>query len=55
MEKKVTKKASVKRSQIDRFVIQRVWAMPNGLTFTIKPIRELLQRYITQDLVVEHK
>ena len=43
---------SVKRSQIDRLVIQRIWAMPNGLTFTIKPIRELLQRYIAPDLIV---
>lgn len=24
----------------------RVWAMPNALTFTIKPIKNLLQRYV---------
>jgi DNA modification methylase len=26
--------------------INRVWAMPNKLTFTIKPIRELLDRHV---------
>lgn len=26
--------------------IERVWAMPNGWTFTIKPIRELLGRWV---------
>ena len=29
-----------------RVEIKRVWAMPNKWTFTIKPIIELLQRYI---------
>ena len=28
--------------------INRVWAMPNKWTFTIKPIRELLSRYVLQ-------
>lgn len=27
--------------------ISRIWAMPNRWTFTIKPIKELLNRYIT--------
>lgn len=27
--------------------IERVWAMPNRWTFTIKPIRELLERYVS--------
>ena len=27
-------------------IINRVWAMPNKWTFTIKPIRELLYRYV---------
>lgn len=27
-------------------IIQRAWAMPNGDTFSIKPIRELISRYI---------
>lgn len=27
--------------------ISRVWAMPNSETFTIKPIRELIERYFT--------
>ncbi len=26
--------------------INRKWAMPNSLTFTIKPIREIIERYI---------
>jgi hypothetical protein len=26
--------------------INRIWAMPHGNTFTIKPIRELIQKYI---------
>lgn len=29
-------------------IINRIWAMPNGNTFTIKPIKELLQRYIIE-------
>jgi len=31
---------------IKRMKINRVWAMPNRWTFTIKPIKELLQRYV---------
>lgn len=27
-------------------IIRRIWAMPNRLTFTIKPIKELVERYI---------
>lgn len=27
-------------------IIERVWSMPNKNTFTIKPIRELLERYV---------
>ena len=26
--------------------ISRVWAMPSAWTFTIKPIKELLKRYV---------
>ena len=33
-------------------IINRIWAMPNSKTFTIKPINELLNRYITDDMVV---
>lgn len=33
-------------------IINRIWAMPNSKTFTIKPIKELLKRYITDDMVV---
>ncbi len=29
--------------------ISRVWAMPNSETFTIKPIRELIQKYIDEN------
>ena len=27
-------------------MINRIWAMPNKWTFTIKPIAELLQKYV---------
>ncbi len=33
--------------------INRVWAMPNKWTFTIKPIKELLERYKVQGLFKE--
>lgn len=33
--------------------IQRIWAMPNKLTFTIKPIKDLLKREITSGLWVD--
>lgn len=33
-------------------IINRIWAMPNSKTFTIKPIKELLNCYITDDMVV---
>lgn len=33
-------------------IINRIWAMPNSKTFTIKPIKELLNRYITDGMVV---
>ena len=46
------KKECVKEIPLETVVIQRVWAMPNGLTFTIKPIRELLNRYIKDYMVV---
>lgn len=29
--------------------INRIWAMPNSETFTIKPIKELITRYLGQD------
>jgi len=33
--------------------IERVWAMPNKWTFTIKPIRKLLSRYVGQGMFVK--
>ena len=33
-------------------IINRIWAMPNSRTFTIKPIKELLNRYITNGMIV---
>ena len=30
-------------------IINRVWAMPNKWTFTIKPIKELLERYVSSN------
>ena len=32
--------------------IERIWAMPNSLTFTIKPIKELIERYIYEGAVI---
>lgn len=32
--------------------IQRIWAMPNSLTFTIKPIKELIERYLFANAVI---
>ena len=29
-----------------RFAVDRVWAMPNKWTFTIKPIARLLKKYL---------
>lgn len=37
-------------------IINRIWAMPNKLTFNIKPIKELIERYIQyyiQGIVVD--
>ena len=29
-------------------IINRIWAMPNKNTFQIKPIKELIERYIEE-------
>ena len=42
-----TKKADEFLRPLDTIVMRRIWAMPNRLTFTIKPIKELVERYIT--------
>lgn len=34
------------------FIFNRIWAMPNGKTFTIKPIKELVQRYVREATVI---
>jgi hypothetical protein len=33
--------------------IERIWAMPNKWTFTIKPIRELLEREVTEGVWID--
>lgn len=33
-------------------IINRVWAMPNSNTFSIKPIKELVERYICQGGII---
>jgi hypothetical protein len=33
--------------------LERIWAMPSKDTFTIKPIRELLNRYVGQNNLIE--
>lgn len=33
--------------------IERIWAMPNKWTFTIKPIKELLEEEVSGELVVD--
>jgi len=30
----------------------RIWAMPNKLTFTIKPIKELVQKYVAKSKII---
>ena len=41
-------------NQSELSIMNRVWAMPNSLTFTIKPIKELIQRYINpNDVIVD--
>lgn len=32
--------------------IKRIWAMPNKCTFQIKPIKELIQKYVFDDAIV---
>ncbi len=32
--------------------INRVWAMPNSKTFKIKPIKELIQKYVKDNYIV---
>lgn len=33
-------------------IFNRIWAMPNSLTFQIKPIKELIERYVKPDMVI---
>lgn len=33
-------------------IINRVWAMPNSQTFTIKPIKELIERHIADKEII---
>jgi hypothetical protein len=40
-------KANEETNPVQRIVINRVWAMPNKNTFSIKPIGKLIQRYLT--------
>ncbi len=37
--------------QLETIVIRRCWAMPNRLTFKIKPIKELIEKYIAGAVV----
>ena len=32
--------------------INRIWAMPNKLTFTIKPIKELVEKYVDSSKII---
>jgi hypothetical protein len=34
-------------------IINRIWSMPNKNTFDIKPIKELIGRYITEGVVID--
>lgn len=34
-------------------IINRVWAMPNSKTFTIKPIKQLIERYIRGGVIID--
>ena len=33
-------------------IINRIWAMPNSKTFSIKPIKELIEKYLPTDGVI---
>lgn len=35
------------KTEVCPIIFNRVWAMPNAWTFSIRPIRELLDRYVT--------
>lgn len=32
----------------ENIVLRRVWAMPNGKTFSVKPIKEIIEKYIKE-------
>ena len=35
-------------------IIEKVWAMPNGNTFTIRPIKELVEKEVsTSEIIVD--
>ncbi|WP_233879902.1 class I SAM-dependent methyltransferase [Virgibacillus halodenitrificans] len=34
-------------------IIERVWAMPNGKTFTIKPIKELIKNELVEGVILD--
>ena len=40
------------KAENKQILFQRVWAMPNKLTFTIKPIKELVEKYIKEGQVI---
>ena len=41
-------KTYFKQSRGEQMIINRIWAMPNKKTFTIKPIKELIEKYIPE-------
>lgn len=42
---------SYKTKKGEKMIINRVWAMPNKNTFRIKPIKELINKYIKDDMI----
>lgn len=48
----LTDKVETIHSLLSSNKINRIWAMPNSLTFTIKPIKELIEKYVRQEMVI---
>lgn len=47
----MTNEAQRNLFRVERLVIRRTWAMPSKWTFEIKPIKELIDKYITNNWI----
>lgn len=41
------------KEEVRNIIINRVWQMPNSKTFKIKPIKELIDRYLVKGIVID--